>query len=298
MNSTLVNGLSGDAGVRVEVLVADGLRIGVGDPAHLPLAGAHVRCGHVNARPQKALLREVKGKVAGNLLQLVLAKLLRVDLQARFGAAKRNVDDGALKGHQGGEGLHLVQADVHAVADTWGDKKEFRKEVHHPRKITPKSSTPPKELTSLGGQSVVTVLRPPPVDHHKVAIVALQRKGDLEDGVAGAQHAQVPTDLLPLLLHTQAALPLLHQLVLDDGPAAVVEVLHHVEEAGVGGRLHVRQILGDLVRPLQVLLQRVAGGGRQASGKGWASSQATSARQEAAHLRGQLKELGTSTKHV
>ena len=42
MNSTLVNRLSGDAGGRVHVQVADGVGVGVGDPGHLSLAGAHV----------------------------------------------------------------------------------------------------------------------------------------------------------------------------------------------------------------------------------------------------------------
>lgn len=47
----LVDRLAGDAGVRVDVLEADGLGVRVRDPGHLALARAHVRGGHVDTGP-------------------------------------------------------------------------------------------------------------------------------------------------------------------------------------------------------------------------------------------------------
>lgn len=99
---------------------------------------------------------------------------------------------------------------------------------------------------------MVTVLCSPAIDHDIVAIVSLERKRHLEDGVAGPEHAQVATDLLSLFLRRQAALPLLDELVLHDGPTTMVKVLDHVEEAGVGGRLHVRQVLRNHMRLCEV----------------------------------------------
>ena len=50
----LIDGLAGDAGRGVEVGVANGVGVGVGNPGHLPLAGAHVRSGHINAGSQES----------------------------------------------------------------------------------------------------------------------------------------------------------------------------------------------------------------------------------------------------
>ena len=54
----------------------------------------------------------------GDALQLVLAVLLGVDLDARLAAAEGDVHACALVGHQRGQCLHLVRAHVGGVADT------------------------------------------------------------------------------------------------------------------------------------------------------------------------------------
>ena len=54
----------------------------------------------------------------GDALQLVLAVLLGVDLDARLAAAEGDVHACALVGHQRGQRLHLVRAHVRGVADT------------------------------------------------------------------------------------------------------------------------------------------------------------------------------------
>ena len=57
-------------------------------------------------------------KPPGDALQLVLAVLLGVDLDARLAAAEGDVHACALVGHQRGQRLHLVRAHVGGVADT------------------------------------------------------------------------------------------------------------------------------------------------------------------------------------
>lgn len=57
--SYLVDGLASDAGVGVDVLVADGLGVGVGDPGHLALAGSHVGGWHIHARPCRRILNSI-----------------------------------------------------------------------------------------------------------------------------------------------------------------------------------------------------------------------------------------------
>ena len=59
VDAALVDGLAGDAGGGVEVGVADGVGIGVGDPGHLPLARAHVGRRHVDPGSQETLLRQL-----------------------------------------------------------------------------------------------------------------------------------------------------------------------------------------------------------------------------------------------
>jgi len=65
--------------------VADGLRVRVGDPAHLTLTSTHVRGRHVNAGTQEALLGEFDGDTPGDLLDFVVGVLAGVDLDATLG---------------------------------------------------------------------------------------------------------------------------------------------------------------------------------------------------------------------
>lgn len=118
VDTALVDWLAGDAGVGVDVGMADGLGVGVGDPGHFTLAGAHVGGGHIDAGPHEALLGQLEGEAARDLLQLVLRVLLGVDLDAGLGAAEWDIDAGALEGHEGGQGLDLVTAHVQGVTDS------------------------------------------------------------------------------------------------------------------------------------------------------------------------------------
>jgi hypothetical protein len=158
--------LAGHARRPLQLVVGQG-GVGVDDPGHLPRAGAEVGGGHVDAGADEVLLDQLEGVAPGDLLELVLLVLPAVDLDSPLGAAEGGVDDGALVGHQRGEGHHLVLVDVEAVAD------------------------PP-----LGGELVVAVLGPPGVDHLHLAVLPLQGEGEVVDAVTVLDGVQEPTGVV------------------------------------------------------------------------------------------------------
>ena len=99
MDTTLVDGLTSNASMSIQVIVANSLCVGIGDPGHFSFASSHVGGRHINARSEEALLGEVQRKVSGNLFQFVFGILSRVDDDTGLGTAKGNIDDGALEGH-------------------------------------------------------------------------------------------------------------------------------------------------------------------------------------------------------
>ena len=50
VDTALVNGLACYAGMAVDIVVADGSGISVGDPSHLALTSSHVGSRYINAR--------------------------------------------------------------------------------------------------------------------------------------------------------------------------------------------------------------------------------------------------------
>ncbi len=107
-----VDGLAGDDGV-------DGLAhvhgVGVHDPGHGLLVGAHVGGGNVFFGADE--FDELGGVAASHALELALGHFLGVADDAALGSAEGDVDDGALPGHPGGEGADFVEGDVGGVAD-------------------------------------------------------------------------------------------------------------------------------------------------------------------------------------
>ena len=120
VDAALVDGFPSHAGRGVHVLVANSAGVGVGNPGHLPLPSAHVRCGHVNGGAQEALLGQLDGEPPGDELQLVVRVVLGVDLNAALAASEGDVHTGALVGHEGGQGLDLVLRHVSGVPAVTG----------------------------------------------------------------------------------------------------------------------------------------------------------------------------------
>jgi hypothetical protein len=107
-----IDRLAGDDGV-------DGLAhvhgVGVHDPGHGLLVGAHVGGGDVFFGSDE--LHEFGGVAAGHAFELALGHFLWIADDAALGSAKGDVDDGALPGHPGGEGADFVEGDIGRVAD-------------------------------------------------------------------------------------------------------------------------------------------------------------------------------------
>ena len=89
--------------------------VGVHDPGHGLLVGAHVGRGNVFLRADE--LDQLGGVAAGHALQLALRHLSGIADDAALGAAEGDVDDGALPGHPAGQRAHFVERDVGRVAD-------------------------------------------------------------------------------------------------------------------------------------------------------------------------------------
>jgi hypothetical protein len=109
-------GLAGDHAPQ-GVLVAAGapVHVGVHHPHHGLGVGAHVRRGDVVVGADVVTQRV--GEAAGDALELGLAVLAGVELDAALGAAEGDLHHGALPGHPGGERLDLVEVHLGVVAD-------------------------------------------------------------------------------------------------------------------------------------------------------------------------------------
>ena len=95
--------------------VADVLRVGVHEPRHDLLVGPQVGGGDVCLRPDH--VDDLHREPAGDPLQLGPGETHRVDPHPALGAPERDSHDGALPGHQHGQGRHLAQVDVRGIAD-------------------------------------------------------------------------------------------------------------------------------------------------------------------------------------
>ncbi len=107
-----VDGLAGDDGV-------DGLAhvhgVGVHDPSHGLLVGAHIGRGNILFRADE--LDEFGGVAASHALELALGHFFGVADDAAFGAAEGDVNDSTLPGHPGSECADFVEGDVRGIAD-------------------------------------------------------------------------------------------------------------------------------------------------------------------------------------
>ena len=147
-------GLPRDAGEGVELTGVEG-GVGVDDPGHLALAGAVVGGGDIDSGADHVVAVELGDVAARGALKEAFALGAGVNAEAALGAAKGGFDDGALVGHEAGEGRDLVLGDVGAEADA-----------------------------ALGWQSVEAVLGAEGLDRADGAVVAAHREAHAMDDVA------------------------------------------------------------------------------------------------------------------
>ena len=88
---------------------------GVHEPSHGLGVGVDIRGGDVAIAPDDG--GDLGGIAAGHPLQFIQRKLFGIDTHAALAAAIRDIDGGALPGHPGGQGFHLVEGDIRVVPD-------------------------------------------------------------------------------------------------------------------------------------------------------------------------------------
>src|ERR1019366_3920341 len=89
--------------------------VGVHDPRHDLLIGIDVGRGDVAFGPDK--IDDLGGVAARDLLQFGVGEDGWVADDSALAAAERNVDDGALPGHPGGQRTHFVEGDIGSESD-------------------------------------------------------------------------------------------------------------------------------------------------------------------------------------
>merc|ERR1719453_1288481 len=153
MNSTLRDGLSSDAASSVQVGRIESL-VFVRHPGHFLLSSVHIWRGNIDRGSQKAVLAELLSKRASNSLKFILGVFFRVASDTGFCAAKWNVGNGALPGHESSESLDLVHVHVGGISHT-----------------------------ALSGESMVRVLRSVAGENLTGAIVHSHAEGCFENSV-------------------------------------------------------------------------------------------------------------------
>jgi hypothetical protein len=82
------------------------------------------RSRHIDTRTNETFLDQLRRVSAGNSLHLLGRIFLRIEAHATLCAAKRNIHDGALVGHQRGESHYLVGADHFAETNAAFDGRD------------------------------------------------------------------------------------------------------------------------------------------------------------------------------
>ena len=152
-DAALAHGLARDAAQRAGVAVLKS-EVSIGYPGHFAAAGAVIGRGHVGAGPDEVFLNQLAGVASRHAFQGFDGAGAGVDFYAAFGPAERHVDQRTLKGHERGQGLHLVLVHVNAVANA-----------------------------AFAGQLVVAVLHPDTLEYLNFPL-NLHRKINLVDAVA------------------------------------------------------------------------------------------------------------------
>ncbi len=118
-----MNRLSRDASGRIHVQVTHRVGVRVRNPRHFALASAHVRSRNIDAGSQKSFFGKLDSETTSHPLKFVVRVDLGVDAKSGLSSAERDVNTGALVGHERGQGLDLVGANVQGITDAalaWG----------------------------------------------------------------------------------------------------------------------------------------------------------------------------------
>ena len=115
-NTALGDELASAAALSVDILLTSHVHVGVLDPSHGLLVGAHIGTEAIDLSANEVLFDELHGVLSGDSLDLGLGVLARVNLDTTLGATERNISDSKLEGHEGSKGLDLLKINIGRVA--------------------------------------------------------------------------------------------------------------------------------------------------------------------------------------
>ncbi len=120
-NTSLRDEFTSAAALSIDISLTLNVHVGVLDPGHGLLVGAHIGTEAINLGADKALLDELHSVLTGHSLDLVLGVLAGVNLDTTLGTTEGNISDGELEGHEGSESLDFLQIDVVGVTSATFD---------------------------------------------------------------------------------------------------------------------------------------------------------------------------------
>ena len=118
IDATLSDELTSAAALSVDVLLTLDVHVGILNPGHDLLVGAHVRSKTIYGSTDKALLNELHGVLAGHALELTLGEFTGVDLDATLAATEWNIGNCEFEGHEGRKSLNFLKINVVRVTRT------------------------------------------------------------------------------------------------------------------------------------------------------------------------------------
>ena len=114
-DTELIEVLSSGNGIGIDVLVAIESLIGGLHPTHFSFSSSHIRSRNIYRSTDGVLLSEFDSVLPCQLFNLVGRVFSGVDADSSLGAAVRKVYDGALDGHEAGQGLDFLNVHVFSV---------------------------------------------------------------------------------------------------------------------------------------------------------------------------------------
>jgi hypothetical protein len=123
LDSTLLDELSSAAAFGVDILLSLNLLVGILNPGHDLLVGAHVRSEAINGGSDEVLLNELHSVLSSNTLELSRGKGLGVNLHSSLGTTEGYVSNSEFESHEGSESLDLLKIDMGRVSSSTFDGK-------------------------------------------------------------------------------------------------------------------------------------------------------------------------------
>jgi hypothetical protein len=107
-DTTLGDVLASATSLSVDILLTLHLLIGVLDPGHDLLVGAHVGSEAIDGGSNEAFLDKLHGVATSDAFKLSLAQCAGIDLDTSLGTAEGDISDGQLEGHKRCEGFSFL----------------------------------------------------------------------------------------------------------------------------------------------------------------------------------------------